>query len=265
MHLYERVNYTADINFLTSTYIREYDISKANINILYKKGVISKQQYEFLYNAPNQVRKVHVGLFLRDNPRCVQILKDGIIEAKKMFFLSNDIKEEDVLAIKNDAIFLINKIANVTKFDNIEFKCKNTYTSYYKIGPLEMYYYLNTIENKEKIDIKGINDIELKKHEEYFLDFLLACFYSVETEKIEETIDIVVNFYQKYLALDLDIGYYREFNSLSRYTFKPISDFTTFTADFLDNNNKPQVNINYNMEIIRTLFQYYSFIQMNKR
>ena len=35
MKLYEQTNYLADIDYLLSTYIREYDISKANINILF--------------------------------------------------------------------------------------------------------------------------------------------------------------------------------------------------------------------------------------
>ena len=51
-NLYQQTNYMADVDYLISTYIREYDISKANINILYKYGVINKQQYDtFLLNC----------------------------------------------------------------------------------------------------------------------------------------------------------------------------------------------------------------------
>ena len=48
-NLYQQTNYMADVDYLISTYIREYDISKANINILYKYGVINKQQYDTYY------------------------------------------------------------------------------------------------------------------------------------------------------------------------------------------------------------------------
>ena len=36
--IYDNINYSSDISYLTNTFIYEYDISKANINILYTKG-----------------------------------------------------------------------------------------------------------------------------------------------------------------------------------------------------------------------------------
>ena len=41
--IYEETNYSAGINYLTNTFIREYDISKANINVLYSKGLLDKK------------------------------------------------------------------------------------------------------------------------------------------------------------------------------------------------------------------------------
>ena len=49
------------------------------------------------------VRQTFVGKLQRDNQSIVRILKDGIIEAKKMFFEANYIDDKDVLSIKNDA------------------------------------------------------------------------------------------------------------------------------------------------------------------
>ena len=44
MNLYERKNYTLPIKYIFNSYIREYDISKANINILlYKDSLIRPQ------------------------------------------------------------------------------------------------------------------------------------------------------------------------------------------------------------------------------
>ena len=33
--LYNEINYTSDISYLNNVFIYEYDISKANINVLY--------------------------------------------------------------------------------------------------------------------------------------------------------------------------------------------------------------------------------------
>ena len=41
--LYEKTNYTADISYLTNVFITEYDISKCNINVLYKYKAIDEQ------------------------------------------------------------------------------------------------------------------------------------------------------------------------------------------------------------------------------
>ena len=135
--LWENINYLAEISYLPNTLIYEYDISKANINVLYSKGVIDKKTYDYLYNAERMTRQVYVGKLQRDKA-IVDILKAGIIEAKKILFEANDIKDYEVLSIKNDAVFIINRNLINTKFGLINFVNKNQYTSFYKIKNLEM-------------------------------------------------------------------------------------------------------------------------------
>ena len=99
--IYDKVNYTSDISYLANTIIYEYDISKANINVLYSKGAIDKQTYDYLYNANRMIRQVYIGKLQRDDKNIVSILKQGIIEAKKMLFEANNIEDYEVLSIKN--------------------------------------------------------------------------------------------------------------------------------------------------------------------
>ena len=134
--LFDKVNYTADISYLTNVFIYEYDISKANINILYTKNVISKEIYDYLYNAERMTRQVYVGKLCKD-VSISNILKAGIIEAKKMLFEANNIQDRDILSIKNDAVFIINKKLANTEFGLIKFMKKNVYTSFYKINGIE--------------------------------------------------------------------------------------------------------------------------------
>ena len=75
-----------------------------------------------------------------------------------------------------------------TKFGLIEFKCKNRYTSFYKINNLEIFYFYDSFTKNEEIEVKGISDDRLKLHEEYMLQLLKDIFFTVQTvnEKYNE-------------------------------------------------------------------------------
>ena len=63
--LWENINYLAEISYLPNTLIYEYDISKANINVLYSKGVIDKKTYD-LHKEPifeNNIETEHEKMF----------------------------------------------------------------------------------------------------------------------------------------------------------------------------------------------------------
>lgn len=262
-NLLKSPKYTSNKDYIISGYIREYDISKANINILYKYGVLSKEKYEYYLTVDRMTRQIDIGLMQKDK-RVSEILKNGIMEYKKKFFIANDIREEDVLNIRNDAVFLLNKIANVTKFDNIEFVNKNTYTSYYKLKNLEIYYFFDSINNIEKIDVKGIGDNVLGLHENYFLEFLKVVFSSAQTESLVDTLDIIKNFYKQYINLELDTGYYRSFNSESVYHIKSdISNYSVFRVYSIEDYNREYLDISYNLQLIIQLYKYFSYMQLN--
>ena len=71
--LYNKVNYTAPIDYLISTNIREYDISKANINTLLFFNKISKEQYDYFYNLEKEKRNIIIGNLVRDNEEIKEI------------------------------------------------------------------------------------------------------------------------------------------------------------------------------------------------
>ena len=123
--LWAKINYTSDISYVNNVFIYELDISKANINILYEANIIDKNTYDYLYNAERMVRLVYVGKLQRDDPKVIKILQAGIIEAKKKLFEANSIQDFEVLAIKNDAVFMINRIASIKDFGLVHFVPKN--------------------------------------------------------------------------------------------------------------------------------------------
>ena len=126
MELWNNINYTSDISYLNSVFIYEMDLSKANINVLRTKNIIDQKTYEYLYNSERMVRQVYVGKLCKDK-RVSDALKEGILEAKRLLFEANDIKDYEVLSIKNDAVFLLNKIPKIRDFGLLHFVPKNKY------------------------------------------------------------------------------------------------------------------------------------------
>lgn len=264
MELYEATTYKSNIPFLFNVSIREYDISKANINILLWKNKIDKETYDYLYSSPRDVRQYIVGN-MQKNESINQALMDGFQECRKMFLDSNGLNEMDILSIRKDAIFVINKIPSITQFDNIVFIPKNMYTSYISLNKknIELYYSPPSIGNNNHIDVKGISEMNLKKHEEYFLDFLYFLFEIVETESTRTVIRDFKNFFDQYVNKELDIGYYRTFDYLSSFIIqnnKNLRKDLLYMIDsrYIAKQHMDDINISYNMNLLREIFMYIS-------
>lgn len=263
--IYTRVNYKSPRNFIINEFIREFDISKANINILRMKNVISEEDYNYLYHCDRMERQIKIGLLQRDNPDVVKILQNGIIEAKKSFFEANDIKDSEVLQIRNDAVFLLNRDPEIKEFDLVNFRLKNVYTSFYKTSQFEFFYFQDQIKNIESLNVTGINDNTFKEkviplHQDYFLDFLLTVFDMAQNCSIQEVISLITSFYNQYINRELDIGYYREFNSDSMYKIVKFSmvDKFQYMIPSIDKKQLKYIDIENNRLIIQDLFKIFS-------
>lgn len=263
--LYEEKNYITSIPFLHSVMIREYDIQKANISILYKYGVIDQSTYQYLYNAPRDVRQYVIGNLQKDI-QVTEILQKGITEAKRLLFESNNIEDGDIISIKNDAVFILNKNCNYTQFGNIVFTLRNTYNLFTRVGPrkeIEIYYGLNKIISDEIIDVKGINDKKLEElHSEYFISLLCEIFYMVESNPSSEVLPMISNIYNNYIQRLYPIGCYREFNSDSLYRLynNRMSGLLSRSAHNVQEKYKDQLDISYNANILRDIYGYLSTI-----
>lgn len=256
--LYTKSIYLAPIDYIINTSITEYDISKANINILLYLGKISQQQYDYYYNLPKGKREIAVGMLQKD-PNMALALKQGLVEFKKKFFEANAIEDYEVLSVKSDAIFLINKIPKVTRFDNVVFAEKKTYTSYYRLGRIECYYFYEYFSQKEYMDIKGMSEEKQALHEHYFIDFLKCLFNSAQLDPLTETISLLREFQSDYINLKLEMPYYREFNAGSTYSIKPPPNSSrVFKVDFFDPAYLNYIDIHYNESLLRNLHKIYA-------
>ena len=256
--LYEKSNYTADISYLTNVFIYEYDISKCNINVLFTKGAINKETYDMLYEAPRMKRQVYVGMLQKDS-EIAKLLNDGITEARKMFFEANNIQDREVLSIKKDAIFIINRPMTVTKFGLIEFLQKNTYTSFFKLSGLELYYYYSNIDKSEYLDVKGISK-RLSLHEGYFMQILKDIFYSIQVNGPDISLRMIKDIYNQYITRQFPVEYYREFDARSVYHIMN----SVYDLDAMSEDQKYMLDINKNLFLLMQLQRIATSIYFNK-
>lgn len=254
--LYKEKNYTINIPYIFNQYIREYDISKANISILFSKGVINRELYNQLYYADRMIRQVYIGNMIKYNPKIQEVLNEGIIEAKQKLFEANGITDNDIVSIKNDAVFVLNKAPNILEFGDIKFVHKNTYTSFMRINELEIYYGYNF--NYEVIDIKGIKDTDLELYHTDFLNIIIDIFRCIQKNGAEVALRYMNYIINQYVNLELPINTYRRFRSSNDYLFNTYT--TAYGVHHLDDNmgNKRAIDINYNLNILRTIHNYIS-------
>lgn len=266
--LYSKKNYSNPLyNHLISRFIREYDMKKSNISILFDKKIIDKQQYLELYNAPREFRQVFIGKMILSKPEIQTILEQGVIEYKEKLFKANNIQDHEVLSIKNDAVFIIDKQLQVTNFGNIEFVNKNIYTSFFKIGKRnkkELYYYYSAVTNEELLDVKGIKDSLLYLHNDYMIEFFKVLFCTAQTETLSDCIELLNVFQDKYKRLELEVEYYRRFDADCMYDIMGTPIMGYCKVPYVLEHQKRSININYNLEILRQINQIFSDIYLTQ-
>ena len=212
MELWESDSYKTPVKALFNHRIVEYDMKSANTSIAREFGLLPEKRIKELENLPKKDREIAVGLILRDTPGYSEKQKLGFIAARKLFFTQNEILDEEVVAIKRDAIFVMRYVDNEQVTDNIDFRMKNVYSSFINLGKnIEIYY------NQEGLDIKGIDDeIYKERHSEYFGMFLYSLIRRIESSERNSYLTYLRMMFDMYKHRQLDSGYYREFNAKSQ-------------------------------------------------
>lgn len=239
--LYKRHFYVnKSIDSLVNNEIIEYDMKSADISIIESKGLLSEEEIELIKSLPKKVRNTKIGKMQKRNKELVKELNKGFTEYRKLFIETNEIDDSDIISIKKDAIFTT-KRCDKKSFDKVQFVEKNIYTSYYYFrNGIEIYY------NKNRMDVKGINDDKLKNHKEYFASFINRFCFMGETSSLNNRIKFLNEFTYLYKTRNLDIQYYREFNANSFFrAFETITHLDV-GMDCAYNLKPSEVDIKYN-------------------
>lgn len=234
-----------NIDLLTNKIIIEYDIKSANVSLCKEYGLLPDSKIEKISEMKKQDRVVKIGKMMRKDPLFKENLKNAFIDIRRRFILMNQIQDEQILTIKRDALFILRE-CYVTDFGACHFIKKNVYSSYMYLNNMEIYYLSGGFNPlNSKIDVKGIDNEILKKHDNYMNKFFITLFKYMETGSRKDLFRYLRKFIDKYKRRELDIGFYREFNNESY--IRMIDDQLYDDSIFIPYENKQDhVCIDYN-------------------
>ena len=244
------------INLLNSTRlcevnssIVEWDVKRAGLNITKNFSLLSDKKIEELEKMEKMECDIAIGKLQIKDREFSKNLEQKFTDVMNAFLEANDIdKDLDVISIKKDACFTINK--NVTKFkfgNYIEFVPKNEYHAYLYIKPFEIYFKRdNTIDIKGLTSDKNTRNKILDIHKDGIVNLLqtiinLAESTNMNKYKINSFLHRFVNMYKR---KELDYDFYREFNIESRFRYQFLGNETM--VDNIDDSMLEKVNIEYN-------------------
>lgn len=254
--------YLAPYSYIIDTHIVEYDIEKANINILCSKGAISKTTRDELLTVPKMDREVAIGRMIRREPELQNILSRGIGEARKQLFRILNLSDKNILSIKNDAVFvlydgIVPTIQPVQINELVRFVPKGTYCSFYKIFRKEFYYNYDLVSQTEGLDIKGMGDYGIEKCRK-FIELMCDTFYLACTSGPKAALAKCNEIYIPYINKQYPIEFYRRLDSHAQYDIVDLSIYSKFQADMLAPTDLYAVDTAYNTAVLRLLIAYFT-------
>lgn len=226
MVLAKKTNYlNKEIEYLKNVDIAEWDMHAAGFSVLKLKKLLSDKEIIEWENLDKHARTVKEGLLQKSNPAIAKIILDTLADARRAFVYLNDITPEQILAIKKDALFLINKTPKVSTIKTFTFRKKGTYTSYLYINNKEFYY--SSADNS--LDIKGLSEESKELCKDYILRDISNILKASEQGSQESLFSYLKKYRRKYLNHELDINCYRSLDEdglfrIKNYTLKNISE-----------------------------------------
>ena len=226
-----------NIPYIFNREIIEYDLKEAGYSISREFNLLDKDRLKKLDKLDKDARHKKIGIYQRDDKIFKENLKLGFVKVREMFIKLNNIEKDDIVSIKKDALFIC-KRCEVQKIGNyLNFRPKNTYTSYIRLDKtLELYY------NKNGIDVKGISSDKLELHEKFIIKFLTTYFYKMENNDKYNVLDYTRRYIDKYKNKELEAGYYRTFDKRSTIEF--LSDNKSYV---LSDSIKDDIDIRFNL------------------
>ncbi len=243
-------NYINPLRYISGRIV-EYDMKAANVSILFDKGVIDYDSYVQYNMLPKDIREKEIGLLIKHDRSIYDTIAGGIKEYRIKFGEVNNIDSLQICRISRDAIY-INTSTDlpITQMSNVvEFRPKSISNVMLTLGKIIIF--VSLVNNGISIDVKGLGN-SYTLHQNYMLNIIGSVIYYIERSEIKDALNFLSSIIDQYINKELDIGYYRNFNSGSTYTLyigDYVYDVLEIDPTYLDN-----IDINCNLTVLRELW-----------
>lgn len=216
-----------NLPYIVDGQITEYDIKSGNVSIMRTfrdkfTPPLQEDAIQQIASLDKKARVVRVGTMMRDIPGFSKTLETGFNTVVEDFCILNhlDVKEtsEDIVSIKRDAVFVVNKPVEITTIrEYCHFIPKNTYDGYFRIKGFEFY-----IRYGDRVvDVKGIDDAKLPLHQDGILELILDVYgefrNGLNRVKVSKW---MADYVDAYLSKELPFEMYRRFDNESKYAIR---------------------------------------------
>ena len=226
--------------------ITEYDARDAGFSVIKNLGLLPEDEIQKISLMGKYEKNVYIGKLRGSNPDLSRGMTKGLREAVYEFITINEIPDDRILSIKNDAVFVVGNLKMKTlEINGVFFSRKNSFTSYHYIAGKEFYY--NSVKNE--ITTKGVT---LPKGDLY--DFFCSIFNHMESSSnINTTLRYLTYVRNSYLKRSLPLDWYRNIDANS---FILNMDGEIYQVDQISDEYLPFVEIESNfMKYILPLIQ----------
>ena len=242
--------------------IVEWDMRRAGLSIIRELKLLPNETIDHLMSLPKKECDIAIGKLQIKDKEFSKVLEQSFTDIMTTFLEVNKIDQDlDVISIKKDACFVINKSIKKSTFgDYIEFVPKNSYHAYMYIKPflnikdpalhatpLEIYF-----KKDDTIDVKGLTSIKSERnrvmdtHKNGIINFLNYVVQLMETTNSnkKEVNQFLHEFVLMYKQRELEYDYYREFNLVSRFRYRFAG--SEVMAKLIDDSMLQKIDIRYN-------------------
>ena len=232
----EKTNYlNKEIVYLKNTRISEYDIRSAGFTVIKSKRLLPQEELDMLDKMEKHERNVWIGKRILKYPKISEEIINTLAQVRKDFVVLNGIREDEILSIKKDAIFLIKKVPDTLKVGDFEFRPKATYSSYLYVNQKEFYY----SSGNDTMDVKGIPEEAKAQQEKFLLRDLRKILSMGEKLTADQMFTFLKQYRSKYLGRQLEHGTYRDLESgmfsVDGYAMDSVSQETLAGLDISQN------------------------------
>lgn len=224
--------------------IFEYDIRSANTSALRNRNLMKPSTLDELEQLPKHDREVRIGKMIVKDKSLKDVIASEIRLARMFLFRENDIHDDEVIGIKNDAVYVVGRRLKHLQFGHMRFVEKHAFAAYLWMENLEIYY-----DRKNRtVDIKGIKDSVLADpdHQNGMLTFLAQVMEYLSMDRRDALRKYLIEFSNDYKSKKLPICFYKEMNGFNIYRIDHGDSYYTIQMNKLSEEDKHMVSGTYN-------------------